>query len=813
MAEVLFTTSRDGLEFSVAREDDGSITTNAKMAMAPPPVTPEPPPEPPPQTLFVLPEDSNHVWNDVNRRLFEGPATIQLQPGVRHSRLDVSNRIVSPHMLTIRGPGVIDSIISQNSTLKAVPNVTIEDLTIECPQGKLISVSGSNWTIRKVKAYHLPSATDGPGIYVVPTAGAPEGSSHPAPKLHNIVIEDCQIGPTFGEAIYIGGAAQPGNGEPHSDIVIITNTIIAPGQFGGQPDAIDVKAVDDVRILSNTITGMDGKGVGRAIVTQGCQGLVISGNIISDCDNCEDGWIAVNNTWRTASKVRISENEIYECTGIKRGAVTIYAANGPVAFEGNVFQGNDGPNLYTGPDVIIDGQDQPIPNPPPPPSGSEVELARPEDLPALAAQMKPGQTIVVPDGMVFPKTVLYDIAGEPGKPITIRSAGHLTAKFMTNGEPNDTRQPGPILSLGASCSNVVIEGFEVCSVVSDGDRILKDHYFGQAPPGTVSPLPVAAIGNYGRHNTIIGCYLHDCLSGYGQFGRAPYGNTIAHCIIMNNGGLDPNGDSGHGLYIQNNKADEPTIVRGNAVLGNFDLALQFYGSSQAGLDGLLLDSNAFYRNGVVIGSTGQPVTRIDLEDNLFYNCSFRLGYTWGRREGQAENSNGTVLGNHFIAGTSGSAAPIGPLVNIMYWDILSVSGNVMRRVSDKPCLRLFARQGASEFRNIEFRYNQIKEPIVKVVHEGSSQAAERLDIGALEQLAPGKSSGNTIPNGTQFSKVVESGQWLTVISTSVNAASGSAWNPFATTAFRVPPKIDHELVPDSSEWYEATPFHASIRRK
>jgi len=813
MPETLFSTQQDGVDVTVTRFDDGSISTFMK---GPPPKTepePEPEPEPDVRTVFELPAESNRVWPDVNRRLLSGPATIKLQPGVRHSRLDVYRKIESAYLLTIQGPGVIDTIRSQNSQGRDVSNVTIENLTVECPDGKIISISGSNWTIWKVKAFHMAGATDGPGIYVVPTASAPEGSSEPAPRLRNIVITQCEIGPTHGEAIYIGGAAQEGNGEPHANIIVSHNVIVAPGEFGGQPDAIDVKVVDEIIVTDNRIEGMDGKGQGRAIVTQGCKGLKIEHNAIHNCDNCEDGWIAVNNTWRTAEWVRITGNSILGCTGIRRGAVVIYAANRPVAFHENEFRGNDGPNLYAAPGVVIEGQEQPPPPPPPPPpTGDTVELARAEDLPGLAAQMKPGQTIVVPNGMVLPKTVLYDVAGEEGKPITIRSATYLGAQFRTNGEPHDTRQPGPVLSLGASCSHVVVEGFEVSSTVSDMDRILKDHYFGQAPPGTVSPLPVAAIGNYGRHNTIIGCYLHDCLSGYGQFGRAPYGNRVAHCIIMNNGGLDPNGDSGHGLYIQNNRSYEPTVIEGNAVLGNFDLALQFYGSSQSGLDGLRLLSNAFYRNGVVIGSTGQPVTNINVADNLFYNCSFRLGYTWGRREGQAENSVGIVSDNHFIAGTIGSAAPTGPLVNILYWDNLSVNRNVMRRVSDRPCLRLFARRGASEFRNIAFRDNRLTEPIVKVIHEGSTQFGERIDLGALEQLAPDKSRGNAIPDHAQFSRESSTNGWTTVISTAGGIGSGSAWNPFATTVMRQLPLIDQELVPDAVDWYDETPFHASIRK-
>ena len=800
MPTTLYQNSTEKYEITVTESEDGSVTSSMTSKAA---SDPEPDPKPGEEKVFVLPERSDDIWASANVALRSGPVTLRLMEnmgvGRAHERLDLSKKQTSEHRLTIKGPGLIRGINSQNRDHRQISNVTIEHLVVEHGMpDKLISISGSDWLIRNVTARHLDTATNGPGIYVVPTARAPEGSSQFASPGTNIEINGCDIGPTYGEAVYVGGGAQEGNGEPHRNIRIIDNNIQDPGIFGGQPDAIDVKVCSNVEIRDNHIEGMDGQDTGRAIVTQGVDGLRIVNNEIRSCRNCEDGWIAINDTWRVASRVEVLGNRIINSTGIKHGAITIYGALDPVRVSGNEFSLNDGPDVWLAPGVVRQGTSI---------GGNEIELAAPGDLERVASAASPGDTIWIPDGMILPEVALRGVEGTGSKPIRIAASSMFGAHIRSDGEPENPRQPGGVLHIEASCHDLVVEGLEISSTVADQDRVLTDHHYGDAPPGTASPLPVAAITNFGHNVRVSGCYLHDCLSGYGQFGQAPFGNRITHCLIMNNGGIDPIGNSGHGLYLQNNDPRFPTRVEGCLVLGNFDLALQFFGSSSSNLLGLELVDNAFYRNGVIIGGTGGPAENIRVEGNVFFDCSLRLGFTYGRQSVHGSNQNGEVANNLF---RDGGGASIGPLVNVLYWNDLILRGNNIYRTRNSPGLRFFTRADDRDLSSVKLQTTGVGEPIVVVSQDQSASARLTREDFARRMNA---TNTNRPPDSAFPARAWSNHGWVTGVGATHGAAitdAADAWN-VNFGGVRVSPNLAASLNPTDTEWYLATPFGAGIK--
>src|SRR5438045_618854 len=140
---------------------------------------------------------------------------------------------------------IVQYLDAQNSGHLKYSNIRINGFRIvRNTGGKLVSICGDNWTVENCDMSHTSTATDGPGLYLVPAAdSAHEGSSAYAPPCSNIIIRNNRVHDTFGEALYMGGGgASPGtagSGYPaHDHILIESNTIYRASIWGGQGDGI-----------------------------------------------------------------------------------------------------------------------------------------------------------------------------------------------------------------------------------------------------------------------------------------------------------------------------------------------------------------------------------------------------------------------------------------------------------------------------------------------------------------------------------------------------------------------------------------------
>ena len=221
---------------------------------------------------------------------------------------------------------IIEDVLAQNSSHTKYNDVTVRGFNIVKPtSGKAVAIAGDNWTIEDCDISHGGSVSDGPLVYVVPTADSGhEGSSAYTPACDNINILNNNIHDSYGELIYVGGGGSgypdSGDGYPsHTNITITGNTIDGSGALGGQPDGIDIKGgIVGITISGNEILNINTAGC-RPIVMQGVhaegnQSAVIEKNYIHDCTNSDEG-ISLSNSWGDSEGVEIRNNIIDTING------------------------------------------------------------------------------------------------------------------------------------------------------------------------------------------------------------------------------------------------------------------------------------------------------------------------------------------------------------------------------------------------------------------------------------------------------------------------------------------------------------------
>lgn len=154
---------------------------------------------------------------------------------------------------------------------------------------------------------------------------------------------------------------------------------------------------------------------------------------------------------------------------------------------------------------------------------------------------------------------------------------------------------------------------------------------------------------FGVGTKLINCSIHDCGTGVGLWTPA-IDAEVYGCAIYNNGYVLPDRKHGHGIYLQN--LDGLKRVTDCLVFNNYYAGLQFYGSSSAGIKGLLVDGGAYFNNGgpnLLIGGES-PSERITVQNLVAYQ-PFNKGVTNVQVVGWKGSVDAALSGNYFAGGT------------------------------------------------------------------------------------------------------------------------------------------------------------------
>jgi len=250
-------------------------------------------------------------------------------------------------------------------------------------------------------------------------------------------------------------------------------------------------------------------------------------------------------------------------------------------------------------------------------------------------KVKPGATIYLRGGTYTGKFISR-LRGTPSNPITVRSFPGEWAKIdgyatttLANGINSSTRaitvEDSSRLAEGMSFTfHDGVEGLEeICQVsevlgktviinrgwggtaavshasgativlggnnfeIEGADTIYRDLEITNSDPVRVQAVPNAQNGPHlrgscdlrGPRVKLINCVIHDLQGGVGGVSSS-FGAEVYGCIIYNNGYVQNNIYSGHGMYLQNSDADNPKLLRDNIIFNNFGLGIQ--GLSQTG---------------------------------------------------------------------------------------------------------------------------------------------------------------------------------------------------------------------------------------
>lgn len=254
------------------------------------------------------------------------------------------------------------AIITQNGSVTKHSNIIFYGLKgAPATTSKAISLCGDNLLVDNCEFTHITGGGgSGPCVLIVPTSdGAHQGSGSFAPVCTNIVIQNCVVHDTCGEAIYVGGGGDTpgasGSGYPsHNGITIQGCTIYNAGAIaGGQGDGIDIKGGLQSLIIRSNIIYNIGIGAGnpaRAIVSQGMYQIgndperLIVYNKIFSCTNIEDGAIALVNSWGIPTNTLVAGNLIYDISRNGAGVVgvRVYQSNGEIRLINNTIANVEG---------------------------------------------------------------------------------------------------------------------------------------------------------------------------------------------------------------------------------------------------------------------------------------------------------------------------------------------------------------------------------------------------------------------------------------------------------------------------------------
>ncbi len=234
------------------------------------------------------------------------------------------------------------------------------------------------------------------------------------------------------------------------------------------------------------------------------------------------------------------------------------------------------------------------------------------------AAVHAGDTIWLRGG-TYTGTFNSNLNGNSSAQIFVRQYEGERAKIDSNGSTNNP--------LSVSGSYTTFWGFEVTNSLTS-----RPHVDFSRPNGVTT----AQSGSHPRIR-FVNLIVHDTGSGFG-FWKETFDSEIYGCLVYYNG----NTQLDHGIYAQNQNGFKK--VTDSIIFRNYGHGFHAYGSGSAFLDGMDLQGNTIYLNGLLSSGTAQRNVLIGggsnvhnptvKTNNLYYqpggpNSAFKLGYGGG----------------------------------------------------------------------------------------------------------------------------------------------------------------------------------------
>jgi hypothetical protein len=197
------------------------------------------------------------------------------------------------------------------------------------------------------------------------------------------------------------------------------------------------------------------------------------------------------------------------------------------------------------------------------------------------------------------------------------------------------------------------------------------------PPSYGQSAVLDSIDTWAPGTKLINNIIHDTRLGPAMWKEATdaeaYGN-----IVYNNGFQASDRGHGHGFYLQNGVGQSRMTLADNMSFNNFNMGMQFYGSSAALVKNFTVDGNIVFNNGSISAGSALAenmifawsggVSGLRLTNNYLY---YPPGRNLGRNELGWSSPNGDIVAtnNYFIGGFVA--------VSLSDWSQVNFTGNTM----------------------------------------------------------------------------------------------------------------------------------------
>jgi hypothetical protein len=276
--------------------------------------------------------------------------------------------------------------------------------------------------------------------------------------------------------------------------------------------------------------------------------------------------------------------------------------------------------------------------------------------------VKPGDTIWLRGGTYPGKYVSY-LTGTSTAPIVVRPYPGEWAK-IDSGSGN----PSALDILQVNGAYTWYWGFEIMS----SDPLRQSSQNGSWPTDITRGGCASTNTGQGVGVKFINLICHDAAGGISPWADSSNAEVYGSLIYYNgwNGATDRG--HGHNVYAQNNTGSK--LLADNIMFGSYDIGMQVYGSSAAGLVNFTIQGNFVFNSGLVSGyggaanlvyGGGSVATNGRVIANVFYSPAGtyeQVGYSAGVRPA-------VVQGNYFAPGYSIALKFVNTL------DVLTMMGN------------------------------------------------------------------------------------------------------------------------------------------